>query len=419
MLKGLGGARFGKIVSLLLAACIVFVMIACDQQSGPDPATNNPVKIGLSISKSGDFSQDGQALLQGYQIWADYVNTHGGLFGGRGVQLDILNDNSSNAQVVSNYQKMIKVNHDDLIIGPYSSTLTLSAAGVANSYNYAFIEGAGVAPGIFAKNYSNLFSVSLSASDYLKSFVYYLLSLPRAQRPKSIAYVTSDDFFTQPQVDGAQKLLEAGGIQTALATTYSADTTKNYAPFAQQAIAAKPDVVILGTTGQSDAVALTKAFIQQHFNPKAIIETAGPDQGDQFTGPIGGATKAEGVFVPNNGWFPTIKSYQNSDFVNAYLAKYGGTTQGISADSVEAFSVGQVLQQAIAKAKSFDNAKLIQELHSGATFNSIQGAVQFKNDGENAIAEPFLFQWQNNTLIPVYPANQAQANPEYPKKTWS
>jgi branched-chain amino acid transport system substrate-binding protein len=417
MLKGPGGVRSTKIISLLLAACIVFVIIGCDQQSGSSLSSNAPVKIGLSFSKTGDFSQDGAALLQGYQIWADYVNSHGGLFDGRRVQLDISNDNSTNAQTITNYQKMIKVNQDDLILGPYSSTLTLSAASVAKQYNYAFIEGAGVAPKIFAANYSNLFSVSLSASDYLKSFVYYLLSMPQAQRPKSIAYVTSDDFFTQPQVDGARKLLEAGGIRTALYDLYSADTTK-YAPVAQAAIASHPDVVILGTAGQSDAVALTKAFIAQHFNPKALIETAGPDQGSQFTGPIGGFSKAEGIFVPNNGWFSSFKSYQNSDFISAFIAKYGGTAQDISADSVEAFSVGQVLQQAIVKANTIDNNKLIQELHSGATFNSIQGAVKFKSDGENEVAEPFLFQWQNSTLIPVYPANQAQANPEYPKKTW-
>jgi branched-chain amino acid transport system substrate-binding protein len=418
MLKGLGGARVGKLFSLLLAVCIVFVMVACNQQSGPSSSASAPIKIGLTISKTGDFSQDGAALLQGYQLWADYVNSHGGLFDNRKVQLDILNDNSTSTQAITDYQKLINVNHDDLILGPYSSSLTLSVAPVAQRYNYAFIEGAGVAPKIFQGGFHNLFSVSLSASDYLKSFVAYILSMPQAQRPKSIAYVTAQDFFTQPQVDGARTLLEQGGIKTAIYETYPAETT-DYSPIAQKAIATKPDVVILGTTSQSDAVGLTKAFIQQHFNPKALIATAGPDQGSQFTGPIGGVAKAEGIFVPNNGWFPTIQSYQNSDFVSAFIKKYGGTAQDISADSVEAFSAGQVLQQAISKANSIDNTKLVQELHSNDTFNSIQGAVKFKSDGQNTVAEPFLFQWQKGALIPVYPANQAQANPEYPKKSWS
>src|SRR3981081_1744399 len=126
MLKGLGGARVGKLFSLLLAVCIVFVMVACNQQSGPSSSASSPIKIGLTISKTGDFSQDGAALLQGYQIWADYVNSHGGLFYNRKVQLDILNDNSTSTQAITDYQKLINVNHDDLILGPYSSSLTLS-----------------------------------------------------------------------------------------------------------------------------------------------------------------------------------------------------------------------------------------------------------------------------------------------------
>ncbi|GHO85141.1 amino acid ABC transporter substrate-binding protein [Dictyobacter formicarum] len=419
MVNVLRRVKISSILTLLLTACIIFVISACDQSnaSSATPSAQGPIKIGLTVSLSGDFSQDGKALQQGYQIWADYVNSHGGLLN-RKVQLDILNDNSNKQQVISDYQKLINVNHDDLVLGPYSSSLTLAAAPVAKRYNYAFIEGAGVAPSIFDAKFSNLFSVSLSAKSYLTSFVFYLLSLPQAQRPKSIAYVTADDFFTQPQVDGAKAQLEKGGIQTAIYTVYPAETT-DYAPIAQKAIATRPDVMILGTTGQDDSVALTKALIQQHFNPKAIIETAGPDQGSQFTGPLGGANRVEGVFVPNNGWFPGIKSYQNDAFTQAYTAKFGGTADAISADSVEAFAVGQVLQQAVEKIHSIDNTKLIQELHSGDTFNSIQGPVKFASDGQNTVAEPFLFQWQNGKLIPVYPANQAQANPEYPKKTWS
>lgn len=38
---------------------------------------------------------------------------------------------------------------------------------------------------------------------------------------------------------------------------------------------------------------------------------------------------------------------------------------------------------------------------------------------QNTIGVPFLFQWQSGKLIPVYPASQAQASPQYPKKAWA
>ena len=62
------------------------------------------------------------------------------------MKLTILNDNSSQTQVVTNYQKLITVNHVDLTFGPFSSLLTAPASATAHRYGYAFVEGAGGAP---------------------------------------------------------------------------------------------------------------------------------------------------------------------------------------------------------------------------------------------------------------------------------
>ncbi len=126
---------------------------------------------------------------------------------------------------------------------------------------------------------------------------------------------------------------------------------------------------------------------------------------------------AEGVFVPNGGWYPGIKTYQNDQFTAEYLAKNGGSASDINSDAVQGYSVGQILEQAVNSAKSLDNAKIIQVLHSNE-FNSLQGAVKFSARGENTLAVPFLFQWQKGQYIPVFPASSAQQNPEYPKPAW-
>ncbi len=388
----------------------------CSTSTTPSFQNAKPIKIGASISTSGDFSADGHALEQGYLLWQEAVNNSGGLLG-RPVQFDFLQDNSTAAKVTANYQQMIAADHDDLVLGPYSTALTTAAAAVVTHYNYALIEGAGTAPSVFAPGYTDLFSVSISATSYLKSFVYFILSLPAAQRPKTIAYATSTDSFTKPQVDTARSLLETGGEKTVLYKTWNPGTTRDYTSIADDIIAAHPDVVILGTEGQQDCVALMQAFKQRNFNPDAIIATAGPDQGSQFTSPLGGPSAAEGIFVPNGGWYPGVDNFQNAQFVSEYIAKYGGSANDISADTVEAYSVGQVLEQAVNNAHSINNAQLITELHKD-TFNTLQGPVQFSTIGENSIAVAFLFQWQNGQLIVVYPNYAAQENPEYPKHPW-
>ena len=405
-----------KVLNYVGAVIIALVALsACGGGSTATTTTNTaPIKIGISVSLSGDFSADGKATEQGYQLWADTINKNGGLLG-RQVQLDFLSDASSTTQVVTNYQKFITVDHVDLVLGPYSTLLTKPASVVANRYGYAFMEGSGGGPSVFTQGLHNLFDVSPPIIFQMNSYVQYILSLPASERPTTAAYATEDDPFTQPMIDQARSLLEAGGIKTVSYQVYPAETT-DYTPIAQKVIASNAQIVVLGSM-LPDMIAYVQAFKQQHFNPKSIIASAGPDQGSQFTGPIGGANIAEGICFPN-AWDPSINTYQNAQMVQAYLAKYGGTSQAISADTAEAYSVGQVLTQAVNKIHSIDNTALINELHSGDTFQSVQGNVKFDAKGENIDGTSFVFQWQKGSVNFVYPPAQATLSPEFPKPNW-
>ena len=405
--------------SIAVLITVLIVLSACGGSTTSSPTGTSqpttPIKIGISLSLTGDFSADGKAFQQGYQLWADTVNKNGGVLG-RQVTLDITNDASSTTQVVTNYQKLITVDHVDVLFGPFSTKLTKPASVVAARYGYAMIEGAGGGPSVFTQGLHNLFDVSPPVANLLVSFTQYILSLPVGQRPTTAAYATQDDPFTQPQVDTAKQLLEQGGVKTVSYQVYPSETT-DYTPIAQKMIASKAQVIVTGTL-LNDIVAYIQAFKQQHYNPQAIISTAGPDQGKQFTDAIGGPNAAEGIFVPNGGWYPTINTFQNAKMVADYLAKYGGTADGISSDVAEGFAVGQVFLQAATNSNSIDNTKLIAELHSGKTYKSVQGPVKFNDQGENVLGTGYLFQWQNSSLISVYPASQAAATPEYPKKNW-
>jgi len=223
--------------------------------------------------------------------------------------------------------------------------------------------------------------------------------LPSADRPKTAAYATQDDPFTQPQVDKAKGLLEAGGVTTASYKVYPAETP-TWDTLAQQVVNSKADVVILGTQ-EPDGVAFVKAFQRQHYNPKSIVETTGPDQGKDFADKVG-AANTEGILVPS-GWWSSAKATDNDKFVREFIAKYGGAAGDISADAAEAYSVGEVVDQAATKANSIDNKKLIDALHSG-TFQTIQGPIAFDAVGRPN-GQSFLVQWQHGQTV-------------YPKPNW-
>jgi branched-chain amino acid transport system substrate-binding protein len=410
--------RKALVTSATASLVLVFVVACGGGQSTPTTSNQNttPIKIGISLSLTGDFSADGLAFQQGYQLWRDDVNKNGGLLG-RQVQLDIVSDASSPDQVQTNYQTLINVNHDDLVFGPFSTLLTKPASVVANRFGYAFVEGAGGGPSVFTRGLTNIFDVSLPVANNLVAFANYILALPASQRPTSVAYATEDDPFTQPQVDTARQVLEQGGIKTATPEiVYPAETT-DYTPIADKIIASGAQVVVVGTL-LNDVSAFIHRFKQQHYNPQALIATAGPDQGSAFLNVIGGTQAAEGIMVPNGGWFAEAATPGNAQMVQEYVSKFGGTYDGISSDVAEAYSVGEVVQQAVTKIGTIDNTKLIAQLHSGATYTTVQGPVKFDNTGQNTAATAYLFQWQSGTLIPVFPANVAQGKVEYPKPNW-
>ena len=379
-------------------------------------ASKSPVTIGASLSLSGDFSADGQAFEKGYQLWAADINKAGGLLG-HPVKLDIISDASSPAQVVTNYQKLISSDHDQLVFGPFSTLLTVPSSKVVNRYGYSFVEGAGGAPAAFGNGLKNIFDVSLPVIDNLIPFAHWLATLPASERPKTAAVATSDDPFTQPQFPAAVKILQNAGIKIVYNKVFPAEVT-DYAPIATSIASTKAEAFLLGSVDVPTVSAFIHTFIQQHYNPKAFIATAGPDQGAAFLKAIGGASNAEGVMVPN-GWYPGYVNAASQKMVQEYVAKYGGSPSDVNADVAEAYSVGQIVAQAVAATHSLDNSKIIAYLHSPVTFNSVQGPVKFNSLGENGAAAAFAFQWQKGNLVQVLPVGATSSKPVvYPKPNW-
>jgi branched-chain amino acid transport system substrate-binding protein len=384
--------------------------------SGSSSASKSPITIGASLSLSGDFASDGQNFQKGYTLWAADINKAGGLLG-HPVKLDIISDASSPAQVVTNYNKLISSDHATLVFGPFSTLLTVPSSKVVNRYGYAFVEGAGGAPAAFGNGLHNIFDVSLPVIDNLVPFAKWVASLPASQRPKSAAYATSDDPFTQPQIPQAQKILSAAGVKTVYSKVFPAEVT-DFAPIASAVASSHADIAVLGSTDVPTVSAFVHAFIQQHYNPKVFIATAGPDQGAAFVKAVGGNTNAEAIMYPN-GWYPGYANPQSQKMVSEYVAKYGGSPSDVGADVAEAYSVGQIVAQAVAATHSLDNAKIISYLHSGVTLNSVQGPVKFNSLGENGAAAAFVFQWQKGNQVQVLPVGATGSKPpEFPKPNW-
>jgi branched-chain amino acid transport system substrate-binding protein len=388
-------------------------LAACTSSGAPGSSptssgnSTGPLIIGASLSLKGDFSADGQAFEEGYQLWARDVNARGGLLG-RKVVLKILDDESSPNQVVTNYQTLFGADHVDLAFGPFSSLLTGPASTVAARFGMALVEGAGGAPTVFdtPSNQAdhNVFDVSLPIADEMLPFVNWIASLPPSERPKTAAYPMAQDPFADPPVELAQVELEKLGVQTVYSKIFPEEVPAYKAP-ADDVAATGAQLVVLGSTDVPTVEAFMQAFEQQHYTPKMFIAAAGPDQGSAFTSAVG-ADNANGMMVPD-GWYPGYANSASQQMVKEYVDQNGGTASGVNADVAEAYSVGQVIAQAVIATGGTDNAKIISYLHSGVKLSTVQGPVKFDALGENGDAAAFVFQWQKGSFRQVLPSGTA------------
>jgi branched-chain amino acid transport system substrate-binding protein len=388
------GSHRNRFLCLTATAAAAIALAACSSggSSGGSGGGGSkaPITIGVSLSQSGDFAADGQAFKRGYLLWAAYVNSHGGLLG-RQVKFDILNDASDPTTAQNNYTKLIGSDHVTLAFGPFSTLLTAPSAKVAARYGFAFPEGAGSGPAVYQLGLRNVFAVSPPVANQLVPFAKWVASLPASQRPKTAAYPMVNDPFADPMTQSAQKVLQAAGVKTVYSKIYPAENP-DYHSGADQVAATGAQMVVLGSVDVPTVSAFLTAFRQQHYTPKIIAASAGPDQGADFLKAVG-ASNATGIFVPN-GWFGGFQNPLSQAMVQAYIAKYKGTPSDINADVAEAYSVGQVVADAVNATKSVDNSKIISYLHSGVTLQTVQGPASFNSVGENVKATLFVFQWQ-------------------------
>jgi branched-chain amino acid transport system substrate-binding protein len=374
--------------------------------------TAAPVKIGISLSLSGDFSDSGKAAERGYKLWANTVNAHGGILGRR-VQLVIQDDTSSPTQAQTNYQTFITKDKVELVFGPFSTLLSAPSAAVANRYGYAFIEPAGGGPAVFDEKLHNVFFTQpapvLQSGDVFAKFI---LSLPKSERPTTAAYPSLDDPFASPIADHVRSILEKAGIKTVYKTIYPSEST-DMGPVIQKVASKHPDAVI-GGTQNGDAYAQIKAMVQQKFSPKFVFLTNGPNDPAEFPSKVG-TKNVNGVFATGD-WFPQEKSFGNAAFVKAYVKAYGGSAQTIDPTSAEAFAAGQLLQAVAAKTKSIDNKTIIDTLHKG-TWKTVEGNLRWNSIGEPQGSD-LLVEWIGGKLYPVYPKSVALHKPLVPKPAW-
>ena len=122
------------------------------------------IKFGVAISLSGRYSVQGMESFEGLNLWVKDANQPGGILvkkNGKKLPVNLIyyDDESSVDKCQRLVERLIVEDKVDVLIGPYSSGLTLSAAPIAEKYKKTLWNHGGSSAEIFKKGFRYIVSI--------------------------------------------------------------------------------------------------------------------------------------------------------------------------------------------------------------------------------------------------------------------
>lgn len=377
----------------ILLTCFLFALaISAAAQSV------EPIKIGTTQSLTGHYSEFGIEQLRGLQMWAADVNARGELLG-RPVEVVYYDDASRDAGSVAGFKKLIEQDHVDLLVGPYSSSLTLEASLVAEKYNTPMVSTAASAEEIWSRGLTNIFGADTPVDDYLGS-----LHVAADAGAKTIALIYARTEFGEELAASSRKTMESRGLHILLDEGYAPEQ-RDFTALAKRLGETGADL-IFGISYLDDSVALVRALKKEGVKPKMLGFTIGPglrEFGDQL------GSDAEGVMGVVQ-WLRGSRQPGAQDFAYRFNERYG-YSPGVYA--VMGYSAGEILEAAVRLAGTTDHDAVREQLRT-MYFRALIGPYTVNQTGRQVGRRNYVLQWQNNHRVVVAPEDIAQSPLIYP-----
>jgi branched-chain amino acid transport system substrate-binding protein len=364
----------------------------------------DPIRVGVTASLTGGYAAPGSDLLAGLKMWAHDLNARGALLG-REVEIVSYDDNSDPATSAQLYERLISDDRVDLLIGPYSSDVTLAASEVAERHNMPMVSGSASASDIWSRGYRNIFQVDTPADRYMD----LLIESASNAGLSSIALVYSGSDFPREVARGVRTRAAEAGMKLVFDEEYRQGST-DFSDLVRRMQATRPDLVI-GGTYLNGSIAFVREAKRRNFSPKALAFTVGPAlvEFGEALGP-----DADGILGVVS-WMRSGNVPMAYDFSFRYKEKTG---RNAGAHAAYGYAAGQVLEAAVRLATSLDSDAVREQLRT-MKFGSLLGRYRVDESGSQQDKETYVMQWQNGYRLLVLPRQLRDSKIVYPLKPWS
>ncbi|SFB93408.1 branched-chain amino acid transport system substrate-binding protein [Nocardioides terrae] len=382
--------------------------MTCNEGTKP---TGDPIVVGGSLSLTGPLSETAKVHEGVAELVTKWVNDCGGI-DGRPLKWDVLDDQSTPAQVASNYERLIG-EHVDLVMGPYGGANTLAAAGPVTQAGYAFPTHTNGAPQeLIGENHfpawqfdgtgdkEHMFDAGATTLwDALKS---------SGNPPKSVFYATAKFPTTLSLAAAAKSRFEKEGVKTTGDVEYEFGTT-DFSSIALRISQADPDLVYLGGLG-ADTTYLYDAFDSIGYTPRSVFAA------------LPSPASLAGLDDEVNGLltlsiFETDSALGDTDIARYFGKQYDEVAKDddlfplIETQAAASFAAWQILLTGVVNA-GVDNKAIIAWLNSNSV-DTIAGSLKF--DGYNNYGGDInrVTQIQDGKRVLVWPKDVAGGTIDY------
>jgi branched-chain amino acid transport system substrate-binding protein len=365
------------------------------------------VRLGLTVSETGEFRDQSASYVNGIRFWAADLEERGANV----IKLVTYDDESNAERAAELYERLITEDQVDLLIGPFSSTLALAVAPVAERHNFPMLVEA-TAPKLFEQGYRNVFGIYTPADQNMLGVLD--MAVNNGLRTVAIAHQQSE--FPSAVAAGVRDTAGGKGLSVVFDDSYPVGAD-NLDDLVKRLAATQPDLIIVGAYVE-DAIKFMQSLKKTGYAPKMLAMSGAPASAE-FGDVLG--SDADGV-IATTQWMRDGRIPGSFDFGYRYRQRYGRYP---SYNAAGGYAAGQILEAAarLAGISTDDGPEAMRngmrKQLASMKFQSLLGNYRVTESGEQIGNPIYIVQWQYPYRSLIAPEDIARWTLKFPFPSWS
>ena len=394
-------------VARSLAAIFIASVVLLGSATPAAAQAPTEIRVGATVAVTGPASAEVGHFKKMMELWAETINARGGVmlkeYGKRlPVKMVVYDDTSKPPDSIRLYEKLITEDQVHVLLGPYSSPITVAASTVAEKHQIPMIALEANSTGIFKRGFKWLVGV---IDDGTKWSHHYFDMLKAEGKAKSIGFVIEDTPHPKEVGSGSIPKAKSIGLEVKV-EEYFPVATQDFTPIITKLKAANPDIIYMSAFPARE-VTFFKQALEQGLNPREYHMI---HHGVAFYGAVG--LRNVNLVTGEAYWMPGVKAGNSKPF-EELLQKLNAKVEDYPWSSIHYFGF-EALAAGLEKAGTLDREKLLAALKS-LDVETISGRLRFDPATGQGTLNPFPTQIQEGKYVTLWPPEIASGKHVYPR----